>query len=432
MALLDLGLATRCFTTLLEERIPTFADWPGSATLIVSAGPPDIVSGAHALSFYLYHVRRDAHLEAQDWGAGGPNPQRFKPMGITLHYVLTPRSNIADPHTRALADQLMMGLALKTLRDTAFIDDTVTVDTAGGPVLVMPTAMRGLENKLRLTLQATPASEASQYWQAGTVSQRLAAYYEASATLLEPEEPRTRAGRVLVAGVHSIVRGRPVIESIENSIEFEIPGSNAPQRITISPASISFGDTLRIRGGDLKGDLTSLLLFHRDLPDPVETDAAWNLQTDGALLTVTVQPVASGTPILPGIYGAFVRTVTRFTLADGSQRDFDTMSNQVRFAIAPRIVSVTGGGATKTVTVDSFEPHTLTDGDIMVFAGTDRLVRATSSPPGPGEYFTPASPAADRVRLRFQYPASAVSGSTLPLRIIVRGAESGPWWEVVP
>ena len=432
MALLDLGLVTRCFTTLLGERIPTFPDWPGSATLLVSAGPPDLVNGAHALSFYLYHVRKDAHTEAQDWEVSGPNPQRFKPMGLTLYYVLSPRSNAADPHTRALADQLMMGLALKTLRDTPFIDDTVTVDTAGGPVIVMPTAMRGLENKLRIALQPTTFEEAGNYWQAGTGAARLAAYYEVAATLLEPEEPLVRAGRVLVAGLHTFVRGRPVIESVENSIEFTIPGSGASQRILISPASVPVGDTLHVRGADLRGDTTSLLLFHRDLPGPVETDAVWNLRTDGALLTATVQPVASGTPILPGVYGVFVRTVMRSTLPDGSQRDFESLSNQVRFAIAPRIVSVTGATPVRTVTVDSFEPHALADDDIMVFAGSDRLARAASSPPGPGEYFTPSSPAADRVRLRFRFPAGAVSGSTLPLRIIVRGAESGPWWEVVP
>jgi len=432
MALLDLGLVTRCVTTLLEERLPTFPDWPGAANLVVSAGPPDLVNGAHALSFYLYHLRKDAHAEAPDWGVGGANPQRFKPMGLTLYYLLTPRSSIANPHNRALADQLMMGLALKTLRDTSFIDDSVTVDGASGPVLVMPLAMRGLQNKLRITLQPTPASEAGFYWQAGTSGMRLAAYYEVAATLLEPDEPQVRSGRVLVAGIHVTTRGRPVIEAIENSVEFTIPGSGTVQRIDIAPASVPYGGTLRIRGADLRGDSTDLLLFHRDLPGPVAVDATWNLQTDGMLLTVTPRPAAAGIPILPGVYGAFVRTVVRSNLPDGTQRDFDNVSNQVRFAIAPAILTVTGAGPVRTVTVDGFEPHLLAEGDIMVFVGADRLRRAAANPPAAGEYFTPAAPAADRTRLRFRFPATAASGSTLPLRIIVRGAESGPWWEVVP
>jgi hypothetical protein len=432
MALLDLGLATRCFTTLLQERIPSFADWPGGANLAVSAGAPDLVSGNHALSFYLYHVRKDAHTEAQDWGAGGANPQRFKPMGVTLYYVLTPRSNLADAGLRALADQLMFGLALKTLRDTSFIDDSTTVDTVGGPKLLMPAAMRGLDNKLRCTLQPRPVEEAGHYWQAGSGAQRLAAFYEVTATLLEPDVPQSRSGRVLVAGVHSIVRGQPVIEAIENRISFQIPGSASTQTITASPAAAPYGDRLHIRGANLKGDVTQLLLQHRDLAAPAAVDAAWTLATDGTLLTVTVQPMASGTPILPGIYGAFVRTVARFTLPDGSQRDFDMVSNQQRFAIAPRIVTVTEAAAVLTITMDGFEPHTLADEDLMVFAGSDRLTRTLADPPGAGSYVTPPNPAADRVRLRLRFPATATSGSLLPLRIIVRGAESGPWWEVVP
>ncbi len=432
MALLDLGLATRCFTTLLEERIPTFPDWPGSATLVVSAGPPDLVAGAHALSFYLYHARKDAHTEAQDWGVGGANPQRFKPMGLTLHYVLTPRSNIADPHSRALADQLMMGLALKTLRDDSFIDDSVTVESSGGPVLVMPVAMRGLDNKLRLSLMPTPATEAGFYWQAGTSAMRLAAYYEVAATLLEPDEPRSRSGRVLMAGIHVTPRSRPVIEAIENSIDVTVPGSGQSQRIDISPASVPYGDELRIRGADLKGDATDLLLFHRDLGEPVAVDAAWNLRSNGTLLTVDVQPAAGTTAILPGIYGAFVRTVFRSAMPNGTQRDFDFVSNQARFAIAPTIVSTSVAAGIVTATVAGFEPHQLAEGDIMVFAGSERLVRAAAAPPGPGEYFTPAAPAADRVRFRFRFPTTATPGALLPLRLIVRGAESGPRWEVVP
>ena len=177
MALLDLGLVTKCFITLLSERIPTFPDWPGG-TLLVSGGPPDLVKGGQALSFYLYHAREDAHTKSQDWQGSDPNPQKFKPMGLSLYYVLTPRSDTTDPHQRALTDQLLMGLALKTLRDVSRIDDTTAVDTLGGPVFVMPTTMRGRGNYLRSTLMPTPPSEAAHYWQAGTGPLRLAAYYE--------------------------------------------------------------------------------------------------------------------------------------------------------------------------------------------------------------------------------------------------------------
>ncbi len=433
MALLDLSLVTRSFVNLLAARIPEYPDWPAATPLLVSAGPPDLVNASHGLSFYLYHVREDAHTKSQDWGVNDPIPQRFKPMGLTLYYVLTPRSNITDPHNRALADQLVMGLALKTMRDTPLIDDNTSLVTSGGPVIPMPVTLRGRNNRLRALLQPTPASEATQYWQAGTGPLRLAAYYEVSATLLEPEEPRTRRGRVLMVGVHSLVRGQPRIERTRTVISFTPPGALDARELEISPAEVAFGQTLEIRGADLKGDTTGLLLNHRDFPEPVEVDpVAWNLVTDGSSLTVQVQATAGAQTLVPGVYGATVRTTARHTMPDGSQRDFDAFSNEAGFAIAPRIVSVSGAGPALTVSVDGFEPHLLAANELLVFAGATRLQRVGASPPGPGQFFTPAAPPAARTTLRFVFPAGIAPGSVLPLRLVVRGAESGPWWETVP
>ena len=434
MALLDLSLVTRCFTTLLSEHIPWFSDdWPATNTLTVSAGPPDLVNAANGLSFYLYHVREDAHTKAQDWPVpSDPVPQRFRPMGLTLYYVMTPRSNIADPNLRALADQLVMGLALKTMRDVPFIDDTTTVDTLGGPVLLMPPTMHGRENRLRALLQPTPANEAGQYWQAGTQSLRLAAYYEVAATLLQPVEPQLRTGRVLMYGVHTLVRGQPRIDSTRNDITFTPPGELDPRTIEISPAEVAYGQTLEVHGADLKGDRTALLLSHRDFAAPLEIDASWGLTTDGSTLTVTVQNAIGAQAIVPGIYGAIVRTTARKTLPNGTQRDFDALSNQAGFAIAPGIAAVTGAGPVLTIQVNGFEPHLLAAGELLVFAGPSRLARVVAGPPGAGQFFTPSAPAAARTTIQFRFPATLATGSIVPLRLVVRGAESGPWWESVP
>ena len=432
MALLDLSLVSRCFTSLLSERIPLYPDWPAATPLLVSAGAPDLVNAPHGLSFYLYHVREDAHTKSQDWPVNDAVPQRYKPMGLTLYYVMTPRSNIADANLRALADQLVMGLALKTMRDLPVIDDTSTVDTPGGPVLLMLPALRGRNNRLRALLQPTPANEAAQYWQAGTNPLRLAAYYEVAATLLEPDEPQTRRGRVLMVGVHSFVRGQPRSESTSNTISFTPPGQLDARQLDISPAEVPYGQTLEVRGADLKGDTTALLLSHRDFVEPVEADAAWNLQTNGSLLTVTVQPAAGTQVLVPGIYGAIVRTTARHTMPDGSRRDFDAFSNESGFVIAPAIVSVTGAGPVLTINVDGFAPHLLASAELLVFAGATRLARVGASPPGAGEFFTPATPPAATTTIRFRFPAGLVAGSVLPLRLVVRGAESGPWWESVP
>jgi hypothetical protein len=432
MSLLDLSLVTKCFTTLLAQRIPLYPDWPVATPLAVSAGPPDLVNAPNALSFYLYHVREDAHTKAQDWPPNDPVPQRFRPMGLTLYYVLSPRSNNNDPNLRALADQLAMGLALKTMRDLPVIDDTSAVETPGGPVLLMPLGLRGRDNRLRAGLQPTPVTEAAQYWQAGTIPLRLAAYYEVAATLLEPDELKTLSGRVLMVGVQTTVRGRPSIERTRNFITFTPPGELDPRQLEISAAEVAYGGTLEVMGSDLKGDATALLISHRDFVQPVEVDAAWNLHSDGSTLTVTVQPNAGPQPLPPGIYGAIVRTTTRFRLPDGSQRDFDSFSNQSGFAIAPAIASVTGPGPVLTLTVNGFQPQAIANGELLLFAGATRLTRVAANPPAAGEFFTPAAPPAATTTILFRFPAGLTPGSILPLRLIVRGAESGPWWETVP
>ncbi len=432
MALFDLSLVTRCYTTLLGKRIPTFKDWPTTANLIVSAGPPDSVSGQHALSFFLYHVQEDAHTRNQDWGVSDVNPRRFKPMGLTLHYVMTPRSNLADLNERALADQRLMGMALKTMRDQPTIEDNTMVASTSGPVVVMPARMRLFGNRLRATLQPIQFSEASNYWQAGTNPVRLAAYYEVAATLLEPEEPSSRAGRVLMVGVQSFLSSGPRIERVFSSASFILPGETQPREVEADPAQTAFGDTLSIAGVNLMGDSTALLIDHADFPKPIEVDAGWSMTTNGNLMTATVKSVAAGTALVPGIYGAIVRTTARKTLPDGSQRDFDAISNEEPFAIAPKILSVSAGAPVHIVTVDSFQPRLLADRELTMFAGNQRLKRVTADPPAAGEYFTPSSPAADRVTIRFAYPTSFVSGSFVPIRLFVRGAESMPHWELVP
>lgn len=434
MPLLDLGLVTRTVLTLLEERLPLYPDWPAATTVSAQPAAPDLVTtGSHALSFYLYHVREDAHTKAQDWQTNESRPLRFKPMGVSLFYMLCPKSNATQPRDRALAEQLVMGLALKTLHDYPMIDDTTAVETSTGPKLLMPPAMRGRNNRLYILLQPKPPEDAPDFWQGGSLPTRLAAYYEVNATLLEPDEPRRRAGRVLAVGTHVLLRGRPFIEGTRNTVTFNIPGEPAPREVTASPAEVRYGEDFEVFGSDLKGTRTTLLLLHADFPDAVEADAAWNVRTTGSVLTATAQPSAGSQAILPGIYAVMVKTVVRSRLPDGGSRDFDALSNQATLAIAPRIVNLTfNATGVGTITVAGFEPHAILQNDILLFAGTEKLARTTTDPPPPGTFFTPAAPPAQTDRIRFRLPAGTPSSSFVPIRLVVRGAESPPRWEVAP
>ncbi|SMC19732.1 Protein of unknown function [Andreprevotia lacus DSM 23236] len=429
MALLDLSLITKTVVNLLEQRLPLFADWPASATLEVSPAPPDAVSGDYALSFYLYHLREDAYTKGQDWETNDGTPQRYKPMGLTLNYVLCPRSNMAQPAKRAYADQLVMGLAVKTLHDYPVIDDNTMIDLGlGGMVQALPLALRGQGNRLRISLRPVAVEESSQYWQSGTQAMRMAAYFEISAALLEPEVLQTRAGRVLGLGVHAQTRGRPVIDTTRNTVQFNIPGDPSLHEVDIAPAEVAYGQPFSVLGSELGNSQSQLLIGHADFAAPVVADAAWGLAGNGTVLTATAQPTASAQALLPGIYSVQVRTVDRVTLPDGSQRDFDSISNPAPLAIAPRISAISfGGGGLGTLMLDGFDPSALGSSDLQCYAGASKLTRVAAAPAA-GQFWPRSGPN----RIEFKLPAGITTGSLVPLRVIVRGAESGPNWGVAP
>jgi hypothetical protein len=426
MTLLNLNLVTKTILNLLTERLPLYPDWPSGATLTASSAPPDALNGSHALSFYLFHLKEDAHTKSQDWQTLEAVPLRYKPMGLTLNYVLCPRSNASSAGDRSNIDQLLMGLAVKTLHDFPVIDDTTVVDVAGTPTLVMPAALRGRGNRFRIQMLPTPMEEATHYWQSSSLPTRLAAFYEVSAVLLDPEEPRSRSARVLSVGVHPFVRGCPSIEGTRSTVSFTLPGEAAPRELLSSPAQVTPGGSFEVYGSDLKGDETRLLLHHQDFPEPLEVDAPWNLVTNGSVLSATARSMIGSQAILPGVYGVFVQTTTRRNLPDGSTRDFDFLSNQMPLLIAPGLAGLSFAAGLGTLQVSGFDPSPLTGTELMFFAGSERLTRATAAP-GPGQFRTVAPD-----KLEFRLPAGTVPGSYLALRLVVRSAESEPFWLVAP
>src|SRR5262245_19330531 len=130
MALLDVSLVTKTLTTLLHDNIVASPAWQAVNPLIVSPQPPDQLSGQRTLGFYLYHLRETAHTKAQAWPIDDEAPQRYAPMGVSLYYLMTAHSDIADASQRIYAEQLMMGLGVKTLRDFAKLTDGSTVGGA--------------------------------------------------------------------------------------------------------------------------------------------------------------------------------------------------------------------------------------------------------------------------------------------------------------
>ncbi len=306
MALLDISLVTRSLLNLIEEHVTASQVWPPAVTLRVSPEPPDGLSGDHTLGLYLYHISEDGGYKNLPPPGRDVPPIRYTPMGLILHYQLTAHSDL-DDDVGTYREQLMMGCALKALRDYPVIDDTTTI----GAVNILTALIRGGDNRFRIMLQPVTPDQAVEYWTAGSSPLRLAAYYEVSVALLEPETTSARAGRVLSYGVYTFTRNTPRLDSSFNLLSFTIPGETDPREVELRPAQVPFDGAFTFVGSSLTGDTTTLLLQHPRWPDLVEADLAWGVQATSNRVSAVVQATASGEDILPGTYAALVRVTQR-------------------------------------------------------------------------------------------------------------------------
>jgi len=424
MPLLNLSLVTQALLKVIELAVKASPEWPPMAVLTVSPLPPDALAGENAIGLYLYHIVEDPHYKNLPAPGTDDVPVRYTPMGLQLNYQLTAHSDLeGDPGT--FREQLLMGLALKALRDYPVLDDGTTVSGT----TVFPGPLAHHDNRVRISLQPVPANDAVQYWTAGSHPLRLAAYYEVSIALLEPEQVSSRAGRVLSYGVYTLLRGAPRLDGSSNVVTFTVPGDPNPREVELRPAEVAVDAQVTFFGTGLADQDTRLLVRGPQWPDAVEVDPVlWAVSATEDRVVATVRSAAGTNVVLPGIYEAMVRVIAQRTMPDGSPKQFVKVSNATPFSIAPRIDAIGPFVAgLSTVTGFGFDPAALPGDAIQVYVGPQRLERVAAPPAAAGQ-FSPV----DVGTLQFRLPAGLAPGSVLPWRVLVRGAESGPQWVTVP
>jgi hypothetical protein len=435
MTLLDLSLVTRTLTDLIEAHVAASPVWPAGTTLTLSPEPPDKLKGDNVLGFYLYHVSEDAHFKNLPPPGNDQPPVRYVPMGLNLYYQLSAHSDFTGV-TGVYREQLLLSCAVKALHDYPIIDDSTEI----GGSKVMAASLRGSNNTFRITLQPIPYDQAVNYWTAGSTPLRLAAYYQVSVVLLEPEEPKSRAGRVLLYGVHTFAAGAPRLDGSRNVVSFTLPGETAAREIELRPAQAPPAPPLpdpppaasrvTFTGTNLAGDRTSLLLKSARWEDLVEVGTAWSVAARENQLTAVVQQTADTEDVFPGVHSALVKVVRRRTMPDGKEREFEHVSNEAPFVVTPRIdkVAPTGASGMLKVTGYAFQHGTPPKNlRVQVYVGDSRLTERATGVPSAGEFAV-----LDAMNLRLRLPGGLSSGEWVPLRIFVEGAESPPEWIQVP
>lgn len=434
MALLDISLVTRALIRVVQAYVPESGVWTGVDPVPVSPLPPDKLDPG-MLGIHLYHISEDAQFKNQPAPGADSPPVRYTPMGLNLYYQLSAHTGDDDDSTYQA--QLLLGLALKAFHDYPVLTDETEVNE----VVIFAEDCEYLsdaDNRIRLTLQPIPHNEAMSFWTAGSTPSRLAAYYQASVILLEPEKPHTRAGRVLSYGVHTFVTGTPRLDGSKNTLTISVPGTATSRELNLCPAEVpSAGpgeppleSRVTFTGIGLAGDETHLLLRSASLTEPRQADASWGVVATPNRVLATVRETIDGEVVLPGVHAATVRVVHQRTMPDGSVRRFEQTSNGTPFTITPRIDAIdVPDDASEVFTVHGyiFEHDDLRSEDLQVYLGMERLESWTTGALERGQ-FAVSNPFTLEMRL----PEGLAPGDHTPFRLLINGAESAPRWIEVP
>jgi hypothetical protein len=444
MPILDLSLVTTTLLRLLKARVdPLWAEFfppsppaPPLPTITYSGASSEKLTGDNALGLFLYSATEDSHFKNQPPVYQDQPPVRFTPMGLQLQYQLMAHAaDLGDAEGAILRSQRLFGLALKTFHDFPSLDRNTQI----GGALVFPPGLQGTENVIRITLRNIAPNEVASFWTAGNQAVRLAAYYEVSATLLQPDRPEVRVERVLRYGVQVFFNGAPRLDISRSAIRFRIPGEATDRTAEVQPGESSVGEDIFFDGADLSGDNTTLLTKKTGWSEPQEVGSEWGVVAGAETVFARVQARAGLEDIVPGVYSASARVSRNRVMPDGRTRAFSQESNEVPFTVAPTItnpaynvvaVGVPVGPNQSMVTVDGgiFQHPDVAPENVRVFVGPEPVLLETTAALTPGHFEI-----VNATQLRFMFPLVGVtSGTTLPLRIIVNGAENAPRWVLVP
>jgi hypothetical protein len=454
MPLLDLSTVTTALMELLRRNVRLID--PAMSAVAVTPEPPETVRGVmNTLSLHLYHASEDPHYRNRV-GPGSDAPNVAKaPLSLVLHYILNAHHATSSETQDALGQQKLFGYALKTLHDFPVITDATAlpIDSTSPPTPVLPAALHGRENHLRVQLVAVKPEDAMSFWASGADrTTRLSAYYDVRVVMLEPERPRRMPGVVLSVGTSVVGMRGPALERSENAVRFTLPASagGATQVVTSTPARVPlstdpFGPTVArftLRGTGLAGTSPALLIRHAawaraGLPERVEVDAAWSPVFAPDRVQADLQPqIIAGAhtlPVLPGHYTAAVRVVIGHHERLGARQPIVALSNEVAFAVAPH---VTGQGfadvAANEIRVflaPTFDLRAAELDEAVELVVDGEVLPRVAELDDTG---APAFAVTGANELTVRPPFSLAAAGEHPLRVVVRGVESQPFWlEVV-
>lgn len=470
MPLIDLSRVTNVLTETLRLNITQRLDTGLAGQLNVTTLPPERVAGEmNTINLYLFHLTEDPQYRNLVGNLSDAAPTQTEPMALILYYILTAHHEVQTIFD-SLTEQRLIGYALKTVHDFAQIDD----DSEINGTRLLPDDLRGRDNALELSLRRVTPDDSIAFWSAEERSTtRLSAYLDVRYVLLEPEPPTRLPGIVLSLGTFVVDIASPQLAGSRSQISFTLPSiaGGGPQTLQASPARVGppipaipdsnlltlFGASLTI--GRTRRVLLSNARWRVRAPatERVEIDpelpqnqaAGWAVAENTGQIEVTmgtsltVAPTSGpplALPVEPGIYSASVHVVKDSAVQFGRVKEITDTSNPTSFAVIPRIASAAVIDIpTRRIQIALDPSVDLTPAtgpglppalDILVVVAGENYLRHDPTDPTASFDEGDFEPAGNTLDLRATFDVT--TAGTYPVRVIVEGAESQPFWIELP
>lgn len=457
----DFSVITAALIKLLEGYIDSSKDIKVTTPFSVSSQPGDTLQ--EGMSLYLYHISEDVHYKNLPDPHSSDLSNKFLPIGLNLYYQLTAHFKPDnDPSSAVEKEQNLMNFAMRAFHYHPIINSKTVVNNI---VLFDNSGLEDLKKtnaSLKIDLQNIDPSQAISFWANSNSGPRLAAYYKVSVVLLEPEEKPKKAGRVLTYDIGTFIGSAPRITDISNVLELSIPDKKLSQKIEIRPAQVSPAsgtnkdnnpeeNTAQLKVIGSSDEDVALYIKCGNWAKAVIVESNWwisSVNSDGFKITIreNTKYDMTGKKIIPGICSAFVKVIRKVKQPDGTTRTVEHNSNEIPFAIAPRIDPIKDLGAAKIVNIKGylFNDKDISFDDVLIYFANVKLKRLPDPPippPTPPPLPTPGIAEFIVTNLNtivIHLPDvdangnAFMSGKFYPIRIFVNGVESSPKWIEYP
>lgn len=384
-------LAIATVTAALKRLLQTAASEAVSAAMVRTGRPEALSNGAAAapgIDLYLYQVTPNAALRNDDLPTrrdDGSLLQRPK-VALDLHYLLTFHGDEAE-----LEPQRLLGNATRALHASPVISSELINLALNDFGFLATSDLAGALERVRVTPLSLSLEELSKLWSVFfQIPYNLSVAYQANVVVIEGMETPQQALPVLDRRLYVDPFQNAFIEAAESSA-----GAREP---------ILFGDTLVLRGRQLRGDVTRVMV-RGVVVEPSAVTAA------EIRVPLTSPPFPAG-GLRAGVQG--VSVVHPRLMGVPEVEHTGSGSNVAAFVLRPKITAVSATDSTHvnvTVTPD-------------VAKGQRAILLLNRVSPGPPSAHTFVNPPAAADTATSGFTISGVAPGDYFVRVQVDGAES--------